>query len=250
MSRHFIELSFRGTRYHGWQIQTNALTVQAAVETALHKICGKQVKVVGSGRTDAGVHARSFIAHVDVESGLFLDKKVFLYKINSILPGDIAVNNIQAVRSEAHARFSALSRTYEYAVRQYKDPFLTDLSWFYGRPLDVGAMNDAAKKLLYYSDFTSFSKLHSNVKTNTCHVVQAHWKEFNRHLVFGIEADRFLRNMVRAIVGTLIGVGNGKITQEDFIRIIESKDRGTALFSAPAHGLSLVRVKYPGDIYL
>ncbi len=248
--RYFIELSFLGTHYRGWQKQAHATTVQSTVETAIHKISGEHIKVVGAGRTDTGVHARFFVAHFDTDNKLFTDKSNFIYKMNSILPQDIALNNILSVTQEAHARYSALSRTYEYRIHHKKDPFLTDLSWYYSRPLNLEAMNKAANILPDHSDFTSFSKLHSNVKTNTCHIKQAFWKQENHVLVFKIEADRFLRNMVRAIVGTLIGVGNGKIIAADFKRIIESKDRRMALSSAPAQGLSLVDVKYPDHIYL
>ncbi|MBN1159327.1 MAG: tRNA pseudouridine(38-40) synthase TruA [Bacteroidales bacterium] len=248
--RYFIGLSFRGTHYHGWQKQMNALTIQEVVEDSLYKISGERLRVVGSGRTDAGVHALSFIAHVDTEKELFREETDFLYKMNCVLPPDIALNDIRTVKPEAHARYSAISRTYEYVIRKHKDPFQNDLSWFHAQPLDVQAMNDAARKLILYNDFTSFSKLHGNAKTNICRIEKACWKESGRNLVFIIEADRFLRNMVRAIVGTLIGVGNGKITREDFTHIIESRDRSKALFSAPAQGLSLVHVKYPDDIYL
>lgn len=248
--RYFIELSFKGTHYHGWQKQVNSVTIQSTLEEALYKISREQVQLIGAGRTDTGVHARFFIAHFEGNCDLFLKKTDFLYKINSVLPDDIAVNNIHAVKSEAHARYSALSRTYEYTIHRYKDPFLMDLSWFYARSLDVVAMNKAAKKLQDYSDFTSFRKLHSNVKTNTCRIFQSHWREDNKLLIFTIEADRFLRNMVRAIVSTLIGVGTGKLDTSDFTRILESKNRGMALFSAPAHGLSLVHIKYPDGIYL
>lgn len=248
--RYFIELSFLGTYYRGWQKQAYATTVQSTVEAAIHQISGEHIKVVGAGRTDTGVHARFFVAHFDTDNKLFIDRNTIIYKMNSVLPQDIAIHNIRSVTQKAHARYSALSRTYEYRIHQKKDPFLTDLSWYYNRPLNLEAMNEAANMLSAYSDFTSFSKLHSNVKTNTCHIMQAFWEKENHVLVFRIEADRFLRNMVRAIVGTLIGVGNGKIIAADFTSIIEGKDRRMALSSAPAQGLSLIDVKYPDNIYL
>jgi tRNA pseudouridine38-40 synthase len=248
--RYFIELSFKGTRYHGWQTQVHAVTIQSTLEASLYQISRAKIQVVGAGRTDTGVHARYFVAHFDAGHDLFHKKTNFLHKINSVLPDDIAVHDIRRVKSEAHARYSAISRTYEYTIRQYKDPFLTDLSWFYPQPLNIDKMNEAAKILTYCSDFTSFSKLHSNAKTNNCRIMQAYWEERNRLFVFTIEADRFLRNMVRAIVGTMVGVGKGKLTTADFTRITDSKDRRMALHSAPAHGLSLVQVKYPDEIYL
>lgn len=248
--RYFIELCYNGNQYHGWQSQDNAGTIQATLENSLLKITGEKIGIVGAGRTDTGVHAKFFAAHLDGKGDLFDNRMLFLYKMNCVLPSDIAITNIRPVTAEAHARYSALSRTYEYVISKRKNPFLRDFSWFFAKPLDVDILNQASAVLKNYTDFTSFSKLHSNVKTNTCHIVQAIWEETEDQIVFRIEADRFLRNMVRAVVGTLISVGTGKINIQDFVRIIEGKDRGMALASAPAQGLSMIAVKYPEEIYL
>jgi len=247
--RYFIEISFKGTAYHGWQSQSNATSVQSVLSEAILKVTGKRTVTIGAGRTDAGVHARSFTAHFDSRSSVPADNKL-IYSLNSVLPPDIAVKDIREVNADAHARFSAISRTYEYTICKMKDPFLNDFAWLYSRTLDVNAMNTAALRLMEYSDFTSFSKLHSNVKTNNCNVTEAYWTYDDKLLRFRISADRFLRNMVRAIVGTLVCVGNGKTSIDEFTEIIEKKDRALAKFSAPAHGLSLVTVRYPDEIFL
>jgi len=248
MPRYFVELAFKGTNYHGWQAQPNATTVQKIVESALQILTGETAGTTGAGRTDTGVHARYFILHLDSIHPLFEDRPTLLYKLNSLLPEDIAVRDAYAVKPDVHARFSALSRTYEYRISRVKDPFDTDFSWYYGRELDTGAMNLAASALLDHHDFTSFSKLHSDVKTNICRVMQATWFEEGNKLIFRICADRFLRNMVRALAGTLIGVGLGRISQEGFLRIIEGRDRGLAGFSVPAKGLVLADIDYPEGI--
>jgi tRNA pseudouridine38-40 synthase len=248
MQRYFVELAYNGSRYHGWQIQPNATTVQSALETAIKTITGKDFKTTGAGRTDTGVHARFFVAHVNSDHPLFSNTKQFVYKINCVLPADIAVHKIYPVRSDAHARFSALSRTYEYTVSRVKDPFCHDVSWYYTRPLNVAAMNLASAMLKEINDFTSFSKLHTDVKTNHCQVLYACWSENPGKLIFTIQADRFLRNMVRALVGTLIHVGLQKISPEEFRTIALKKDRRLAAFSAPACGLSLTAIAYPEQI--
>ncbi len=248
MSRYFIELSFKGTRYHGWQAQPNASTVQEVVETALKILAREPIKTTGAGRTDTGVHARYYVAHFDSDCPLFENELDFIYKINALLPKDIAIRDIYRVLPEAHARYSALSRTYEYTISLIKDPFEVESSWYYSVPVDVDAMNLSAGRLMHYTDFTSFSKLHSDVKTNICHVQEAVWHIRDHKMIFSIRADRFLRNMVRALVGTLIDVGRGKLSQEGFIRIIEGRNRNLAGFSAPAEGLSLVSVQYPDHI--
>jgi tRNA pseudouridine38-40 synthase len=249
MSRYFIEISYLGTAYHGWQLQPNAATVQMKLEDSLKLLTGSEIKTTGAGRTDTGVHARHFTAHFDTEHAVFETGSHCVYKLNCILPADISVKDIYPVIPEAHARFSALSRTYEYRICKYKDPFETALSWYFSRPLDIAAMNQAAGKLMEYSDFTSFSKLHSDVKTNKCHIMEAVWHDAEGKITFTIKADRFLRNMVRAIVGTMIEAGRGNIDMNGFANIIEGKDRSLAGFSVPAHGLYLVDITYP-DIRL
>ena len=248
MQRYFVELAYNGSRYHGWQMQPNAPTVQSALETAIKTITGKDFETTGAGRTDTGVHARFFVAHMNSDHPLFSNPKQLVYKINCVLPVDIVVHQIYPVRPDAHARFSALSRTYEYTISRVKDPFYHDFSWYYTRPLNVAAMNLASAMLKEINDFTSFSKLHSDVKTNHCQVADAGWSENPDKLIFSIQADRFLRNMVRALVGTLINVGLQKISPEDFKTIALKKDRRLAAFSAPACGLSLTAIAYPTQI--
>ena len=235
---------------HGWQLQPNAVTVQAEIERALQLLTGEPVNTTGAGRTDTGVHAGRYIAHFDSDHILPSDPNDFLYKMNAILPGDIAIHDIFAVKSDAHARYSALSRTYKYRINPIKDPFHTEFSWYYSFPLDVAAMNDAANRLKKFSDFTSFSKLHSDVKNYTCRIFDAKWTEEGSVLVFTIRANRFLRNMVRAIVGTMVDIGRGKIHPLDLESIIEGKNRGLAGVSVPAHGLVLVEIEYPEGIRL
>jgi tRNA pseudouridine38-40 synthase len=245
MSRYFIEISYLGTRYHGWQLQPNATTVQSVLEDSLKRLTGDAIKTTGAGRTDTGVHARHFTAHFDSEQPLFETGNHCVYKLNCILPADISIKDLYPVKPEAHARFGALSRTYEYRISQFKDPFDTTLSWYLSRPLNIAVMNEAARKLMEYSDFTSFSKLHTDVKTNKCHIMEAAWSDVAGKIIFTIKADRFLRNMVRAIVGTMIELGQGNTDLRGFTDIIEGQDRSLAGFSVPAHGLYLVDIAYP-----
>jgi tRNA pseudouridine38-40 synthase len=243
MNRFFIKLAYKGTRYHGWQIQENAHTVQAEVTQKLSTLVGKQVEVIGCGRTDTGVHARCFYAHFDIES-LGMEEPQLCYKLDRFLPEDIAAYQIFKVNSDHHARFSALSRTYRYCIARKKDPFAVGFSYHYHGPLDVDAMQSACTYLLEHDDFTSFSKLHTQTKTNICKIEKAEWTEADDKLVFEITADRFFRNMVRAIVGTLLEIGKGKLKAEDMDRIIVSRNRSEAGFSAPAEGLVLEEVTY------
>lgn len=242
--RYFLQCSYKGSNYHGWQIQPNAISVQEVLEDALSKILREKIAVMGAGRTDTGVHASFFILHFDVENQIS-EKLDLAYKLNSFLPSDVAVQKVWKVDSEAHARFSALSRTYHYFISTEKNPFNTEISYRYLKPLDVEKMNEAAKVLFSYTDFTSFSRLHTDVKTNNCKIYRAEWELSENQLLFTIKADRFLRNMVRAIVGTLLDVGSGKLSVDGFRKIIESKDRGAAGASAPAQGLFLVDIEYP-----
>lgn len=248
MARYFAELSYNGTRFHGWQIQINAPSVQQAVEKALSALLGTPTEVVGAGRTDTGVHASFYVAHFEADETKAAESTDFRYHLNSMLPWDIAVHRIYRVRDDAHARFSALEREYRYFVTTVKDPFRRETACLCTVPLDREAMNRAAAMLLEYDDFTSFAKLHTDTKTNICRVTEAVFRREGTLLVFTIRADRFLRNMVRAVVGSLLEVGRGKRTPEDFRRIIECRNRGCAGSSAPAAGLFLTGVRYPDDI--
>lgn len=244
MQRYFVQLSFKGTRYHGWQVQPNALSVQEVIEKIFSVFLREAVSVTGAGRTDTGVHASFFVLHFDSAKHQ-IDPGDFIYRINRFLPSDIAVQKIHPVPPEAHARFSALSRTYRYYISRQKDPFLTDTRYFYSGALDVERMNEAAKILFGFEDFTSFSRVHTDVKTKVCQIMDAGWEEEQDQLVFTIQADRFLRNMVRAVVGTLLEVGRGKETVSGFREIIMQKNRQAAGPSAPAKGLFLTHISYP-----
>jgi len=243
MHRYFLQLSYKGTRYFGWQRQPNAISVQEVIEKTLSTVLREEIAVVGAGRTDTGVHASFYVLHFDVLNEIIEPEKL-LYHLNRFLPDDIAIQKIKKVNSDFHARFSAVSRTYKYYISMVKDPFTTDTSYQFTVPLDIEKMNEAAKMLFEYTDFTSFAKLHTDVKTNNCKIFKAEWETENNQLVFTIKADRFLRNMVRAIVGTLLEVGKGKITVDDFRKIIEMKNRGAAGTSAPPQGLFLVDIGY------
>lgn len=247
--RYFLELSYNGKAYNGWQIQPDAPSVQQTLQEGLSTLLRMPMEVVGAGRTDTGVHARRYVAHFDLPEPL-PDPAQFCYHLNALLPYDIAVHAARPVRPDAHARFDALSREYRYQISMRKDPFLHDFAYRLTVPLDVEAMNRAAQLLLLAQDFTSFSKLHSNNKTNICHLTRAHWEQRGSLLVFTIAADRFLRNMVRAVVGTLIEVGRGKIPAAEVERIAAGRDRALAGTSVPPQGLFLTGVAYPDDIYL
>lgn len=244
MNRYFIRLSYNGTKYHGWQMQQNAHSVQAELNEKLSTLLGEEINIVGCGRTDTGVHAREFYAHFEV-SQLHFKAKDLAYKLNRFLPEDIAINKIFAVDDEMHARFSAISRTYKYYISRKKSPFNSLFNYFFDGPLDVEAMQAASATLFQYEDFTSFSKLHTQTATNNCKITTAKWELVNDELIFTITADRFLRNMVRAIVGTLLEIGKGKLKPEEMQQIIKAKDRSQAGFSVPAKGLFLDRIVYP-----
>lgn len=248
-SRYFIYFSYDGAAYHGWQVQPNAITVQQVMEEALATLVRMPVQLTGAGRTDAGVNASCMVAHADMPADT--DIPQLIYKLNKILPPDIAVSDIRRVKSDAHARFDAISRKYNYRVITAKSPFSRRYACRVMPGIDFNAMNRAAELLYEYTDFTSFSKLHTDVKTNNCKVTHAAWRRVGENeWIFEIEADRFLRNMVRAIVGTLLLVGRGKMTLEGFRAVIENKARGEAGDSAMGEALFLVNVEYPGDIFL
>lgn len=255
--RYFLELAYNGARFHGWQRQPNAMSVQESLEKALSLLLRKETALTGAGRTDTGVHARQMFAHFDVDNNID-NKEKFLCSLNNMAGRDIRVNDVIPMKEDAHARFDATERTYKYFFSYLSDPFLKELFWHSSRPLDIEKMNEAALLLLSTQDFTSFAKLHSDAVTNICDVRKAEivtLKEdkeameflgsLNDGFVFTITADRFLRNMVRAVMGTLVEVGRGKISVEEFQEIIEKKDRCEAGTSMPSQALFLWQIKYP-----
>ncbi|PVW16396.1 tRNA pseudouridine(38-40) synthase TruA [Marixanthomonas spongiae] len=244
--RYFIEIAYNGANYFGWQIQPNAITVQEVLETKLSILLKEPVKLTGAGRTDAGVHAKQLFAHVDVAE--IEDLPALLFRLNSFLPKDIAVADIFKVNQAVHARFDAVEREYEYVVSLKKDPFLQGFAYQIHKMPDVEMMNKAAETLLGHNDFQCFSRTKTDVKTYYCTIKKAFWRKQGDQLVFTISADRFLRNMVRAIVGTLLDVGFNKTSLKAFNQIIADKDRSKAGASAPAHGLYLTKVTYPKTI--
>ncbi|PZO30942.1 MAG: tRNA pseudouridine(38-40) synthase TruA [Flavobacteriaceae bacterium] len=241
--RYFIKLAYKGTNYFGWQYQPDAISVQETLNKALSTLLKTNIDILGAGRTDSGVHAKEMFAHFDYETEIDIEKLV--YKLNSFLPKDIAIFDLIKVHDEAHARFDATKRTYEYHIHTKKNAFKSDDSWYYSLPLDVAKMNEACKILFEYIDFECFSKTNTDVNTFNCKIFEANWQQNEDKLVFIIAADRFLRNMVRAIVGTMINIGSGKVSLYDFRQIIESKNRSKAGFSVPAHGLYLTKIEYP-----
>ncbi|MDT0684757.1 tRNA pseudouridine(38-40) synthase TruA [Autumnicola psychrophila] len=241
--RYFLELAYLGTAYHGWQRQPNALSVQEKIEEVLTRLLQVNVEIVGAGRTDAGVHAKQLFAHFDAEE--ILNTEEIRFKMNSMLPKDIAIIDIFEVRPDAHARFDALSRSYEYQIIQHKNPFVMDQTFYLKKELNIAKMNEAAEILNTYTNFKCFSKSRTDVKTYNCKIKSAVWKKSGDMLVFHITADRFLRNMVRAIVGTLLEIGQGKSSVDNLHQIIKSEDRGRAGTSVPAQGLFLTEIKYP-----
>lgn len=241
--RRFIQLSYDGAAYHGWQKQPNARSVQQTLQEALSTLLQTDIEVVGAGRTDAGVSARMMVAHFETSKAC--DNEQLVYKLNKLLPHDIAVQRIWEVSDEMHARFSATSRTYHYYIHTRKDPFVRQYSWLVTFPLDFARMNEAASRLPDFDDFTSFSKVNTDTKTNLCNVTEARWtQEGENTWRFTITANRFLRNMVRAIVGTLIEVGRGRMTVDEFCQVIEQRNRCSAGDSVPGHALFLVDVSY------
>ncbi len=246
--RYFLELSYNGKAYHGWQNQPNAISVQEVIEKSLSIILKKQTDIVGAGRTDAGVHALQMFAHFDTD--LSFEEDGLLYKLNSFLPKDIAILDVFKVNEEAHTRFDALSREYLYRITLKKNVFTFDEVYYLKSDIDIDKMNEASKILYQYKDFQCFSKSKTDVKTYNCKIMHAKWTVENNELHFVIKADRFLRNMVRAIVGTMINIGIGKIDINNLHEIIKSKNRSEAGFSVPAHALYLTKIEYPKEIKL
>jgi tRNA pseudouridine38-40 synthase len=246
MSRYFIELSYKGTRYSGFQSQENAVTIQSEVEKAFMVLHREQAMLTGSSRTDAGVHALQNFFHFDYPNAVHPQ---FVYKLNAILPPDIVIKRLHVMGEEAHSRFDAQSREYNYFIYRSKDPFLEDRAYYFPYQINLGRMQAAAAILKEYEDFTSFSKRNTQVKTFLCRIEQSEWKEQGDCLVYQVKANRFLRGMVRALTATMLKVGRGKISLDEFKSIIEAKDCTKASFAVPAHGLFLVRVNYPVDYF-
>jgi tRNA pseudouridine38-40 synthase len=240
--RYFIKLAYNGTHYHGWQYQPNAASVQETMNKAFSVLLNTTINLMGAGRTDTGVHAKEMYAHFDFDKSL--DTPSLVHKLNSYLPKDIVIYDIIPVHDDAHTRFDATKRTYEYHINTFKDAFSQEQSWYFHQKLDIDMMNEAARILFNHTDFQCFSKVNTDVNTFDCSIFEAYWKQENGNLIFTISANRFLRNMVRAIVGTLVNIGLHKITLADFTAIIESKNRDKAGFSVPAHGLYLTKIEY------
>ncbi|MEO9965271.1 MAG: tRNA pseudouridine(38-40) synthase TruA [Reichenbachiella sp.] len=246
--RYFIEITYDGSNYHGWQIQNNANTVQGILNEALSKILRTEISTIGSGRTDTGVHAQMQVVHLDHEEEL--NEERLSAKLNSLLPQDIAVNKIMPVNSEASARFDAISRAYTYKMHRHKNPFLYGKSYYFSQSLDLEAMNHCCELILKWTDFEAMSKVKTEVNNFNCEIFEALWQKHNDDIEFNVSANRFLRGMVRALVGTMIEVGQGRMTLEEFKKVLESNDRTKAGRSVPAHGLYLRDIIYPKDIYL
>lgn len=240
--RYFIEISYQGKKYHGWQSQPDANSIQEEINKAISVVLQEEIIVLGAGRTDTGVHAEQMFAHFDTENELDIN---YVFKFNSVLPEDIVIHTLEKVKEDAHARFDAVSRSYQYKIWLGRNPFLLDSTWqIHYQKLDVNAMNEAAKLLLEYENFQAFSKVKTEVKTYNCDVTEATWVQNGNELTFHISANRFLRNMVRAIVGTLVDVGKHKISTQEFRNIIVSRDRSKAGLSVPAKGLYLTEITY------
>lgn len=248
MIRYFLEISFDGTAYHGWQKQKNGISVQQIMEEKLSLKLKNPIEVIGCGRTDTGVHARQFYLHFDLNEKIVLDD--FLFKLNRFLPHDIAAHSIHIVKSDANARFSALERSYNYYIQTQKSPFNRNYSYDFTSVLDLDRMNNACKILMKNEDFTSFSKLHGGQKNNLCRLTECKWQKNRHQLIFTISANRFTRNMVRAIVGTMIEVGKGNLSVKELTNIIESRNRCMAGESVEAKGLFLEKITYPAEIFI
>ena len=249
VKRYFIELSYNGGAYHGWQRQPNAISVQQVLEESLSKLLRENISILGAGRTDTGVHASQMFAHFDLTT-VIEDPKELVFLLNGFLPNDIAIKKIHRVISSAHARFDASERSYEYHIATVKDPFYAAFHHYLKNKPDIDLMNQATKILLAYEDFKCFSRSNTDVKTFLCNIKIAEWRPEGTSLVFYIRANRFLRNMVRAIVGTLLEIGFEKRAVEDMESIIKSRDRSQAGFSAPAKGLYLTEILYPQDLFI
>ncbi|UKN01382.1 tRNA pseudouridine(38-40) synthase TruA [Paracrocinitomix mangrovi] len=244
MNRIFIKLAYKGTNFFGWQIQPNHPSVQSEIESVLGKLNGgKEVKITGCGRTDTGVHSSEYYAHCDLP--FEMEKDQLIYKLNSMLPMDIVIQDILEVEAEAHARFDATNRTYHYFIHQSKDPFIDEISWYRKPDLDIESMNKACLMLVQHKDFECFSKVKTDVTNFLCDIKNAIWIKSEKGYIFSITANRFLRNMVRAIVGTMIEIGEGRMSLEEFQIVLDSRNRSEAGQSVPAKGLFLAKIEYP-----
>lgn len=246
--RYFFEISYNGTHYNGWQSQLNATGVQTVVEEVMTKLFREKIEITGSGRTDTGVHCEQQFFHCDIEKTF--DEAQFIQKLNSFLPKDIAIHTIRKVKPTASARYDAIERSYRYEITRTKNPFLEGLAWHFFKDIDIQTMNQAAALLIGEHDFECFSKVKTDVNHFRCDIKKAEWKAEGNRLYFYISANRFLRGMVRAVVGTLLDVGTGKTSIKDFQQIIKSRDRKKAGANVPAYGLYLMKVKYPSTVYL
>jgi len=249
LTRYFIELSYDGSAYHGWQRQTNAISVQQVLEEALSRLARNSISLLGAGRTDTGVHALQMYAHFDVLQKI-ANTRELVFHLNGFLKDDISIKGIRQVQANANARFDATARHYEYHISTAKDPFHSQFHYYLKNKPDIDMMNEAAKTLLLHQDFECFSKTNTDVKTFLCKIKKAVWKQEGSSLIFYISSNRFLRNMVRSIVGTLLEVGYKKRKVEDMEELIKRKDRRQAGFSVPAHGLYLSRIDYPKNIFI
>lgn len=245
--RYFFEIGYKGTKYNGWQTQHNGVGIQTVVEEALSRMLRKEIKIVASGRTDTGVHCEQQFFHCDIDREL---EDHFIHKLNAFLPRDIAIRSLRKVKPDASARYDAVERSYRYRITLRKNPLLDGFAWHFFKTVNIGNMNKAAALLKGEHDFECFSKVKTDVNHFLCTVKKASWKQTGDELIFTITANRFLRGMVRAIVGTLLDVGTGKITLQDFETIIKSRDRKKAGANVPAQGLYLVQVKYPASVFL
>ncbi|MCX2740477.1 tRNA pseudouridine(38-40) synthase TruA [Pontibacter anaerobius] len=246
--RYFLEIAYDGTRFHGWQVQPNALSVQEVLEDSLSKVLREPIATTGSGRTDTGVHASQQFVHFNAQQEL--DPQHVIYRLNRILPEDISAVSLYPMQPEAHARYDAFARTYHYHVTLRKNPFKRYHAWYHNRPLDVEKMNEAAAILLKYEDFTTFSKVKGDTKHYRCNMYEAVWRQEGEELQFTIRANRFLRGMVRLVVGTLVDVGRGKLTVQQFEQIVASQDRSKSSGAAPSEGLFLAKVAYPPELFI
>lgn len=245
--RYFFEISYKGTNYHGWQIQANATSIQQIVQEKLQQLLSQNIEITGSGRTDTGVHARQQYFHADFDAPLMCDD--FKYHINAILPRDIFIRSIREVKPDAHSRFDAISRSYKYEIARSKDPFRIDETYIYPREIDTGRLNEASKMLIGLHDFESFSKVKTQVNNFNCEVFKAFWQQEGQNTCFIIEANRFLRGMVRAIVGTLVLINENKLQINSINDILAMKNRSVAGRSVPPEGLYLTEIKYPDHIF-
>ncbi len=250
LHRYFLKLSYHGAEFSGWQFQPNAPSVQESLEKTLSAILHEKITVVGCGRTDAGVHASEYFAHIDATRNDLHSDEQFIFRLNKSLPNSIAIHAIHSMPENAHARFSAMSRSYTYVITRKKNAIHNGLAWEVHEPLNIALMNEAAQIILQHDDFISFSKTGGTMKTSICRISESQWKEEDEKLIYTITSNRFLRNMVRMIVGTLVEVGKGKMQPQHVKELLDAKKQAAVLYIAPANGLFLSNVSYPADLSL